>query len=43
MHSTAITRVIGRAVVNIFHRNYRPTPVSQNAGGGAAGGTFALQ
>ena len=42
MHSTAMTRVIGRAIVNIFHRNYRPTPASQNAGG-AAGGAFALQ
>jgi hypothetical protein len=24
MHSTAMTRVVGRAVVNIFHRNYKP-------------------
>ena len=26
MHSTALTRVVGRAVVNIFHRNYKPMP-----------------
>ncbi len=25
MHSTAMTRVVGRAIVNIFHRNYKPT------------------
>ena len=31
MHSTAMTRVIGRAVVNIFHRNYQPTPADQSA------------
>jgi hypothetical protein len=43
MHSTAMTRVIGRAVVNIFHRNYRATPANQSAGGGAAAGAFALQ
>jgi len=24
MHSTAMTRVVGRAIVDIFHRNYRP-------------------
>ena len=30
MHSTAMTRVIGRAIVNIFHRNYQPTPAGQS-------------
>ena len=28
MHSTAKTRVVGRAIVNIFHRNYQPRPAS---------------
>jgi hypothetical protein len=36
MYSTAVTRVIGRAIVNIFHRNYRPTPVQNAAVAGAA-------
>ena len=43
MHSTAWTRVVGRAVVNIFHRNYHPTPVSQGAAVSAAAGSAAVQ
>jgi hypothetical protein len=31
MHSTAVTRVIGRAVVNIFHRNYQPIATGQGS------------
>jgi len=31
MHSTAVTRVVGRAVVDIFHRNYQARAVSAGA------------
>ena len=43
MHSTAVTRVVGRAVVNIFHRNYHAQALAQiepqGAVSAAAGGT----
>jgi hypothetical protein len=29
MHSTAVTRIVGRAVVDIFHRNYHPQSLAQ--------------
>ena len=30
MQSTAVTRIVGRAVVNIFHRNYHPQSLAQS-------------